>query len=64
MVPVRDPGRGSDVNNVNTFGSLTDIGEVNIWDLTLVDSFPPPLQVDDSDIIMQAESSDGGPTWE
>lgn len=52
------------MNNVNTFGSLTDIGEVNIWALTLVDSFPPPLQVDDSDIIMRAESSDGGPTWE
>ena len=53
MVYVREKGKHVDVIMPNSFGSLMKLGEGDKWTLSIVDDSPPPLQVDDTAIVLR-----------
>lgn len=60
LVSVRDRGKHLEVNMLNSFDSLTELGEGNSWALTFVNGSPPPLQVDGSIVVLSVLSPYGG----
>lgn len=53
LVYVREKGKRVDVIMPNSFGSLMKLGEGDKWTLSIVDDSPPPLQVDDTAIVLR-----------
>ena len=53
LVYVREKGKRVDVIMPNSFGSLMKLGEGDKWTLSIVDDSPPPLQVDDTAMVLR-----------
>ena len=53
LVYVREKGKRVDVIMPNSFGCLMKLGEGDKWTLSIVDDSPPPLQVDDTAIVLR-----------
>lgn len=61
LVSIRDKGKSVEMTMPNSFGSLMELREGDKWALSIVDGFPPPLQVDDKALVLKAIPFDGNP---
>lgn len=63
LVSIRDRGKSLEMTMPNSFSSLLELEEGEKLALSFVDGSPPPLQVNDSVIILSGLNSEGG-LWE